>query len=73
MNRNLDKIYFRVMRDGKGVNVCFSDLTPNERADIYEELVLKGDSHIAEYYRRVAYHLADRLKAIGDELDLRGE
>lgn len=27
MQRNLDGVYFRVERDGKWQNICFSDLT----------------------------------------------
>ena len=30
MDRNLDGIYFRVQRDGKWGNACFSDLTQEE-------------------------------------------
>ena len=30
MDRNLDGIYFRVQRDEKWVNACFSDLTQEE-------------------------------------------
>ena len=30
MDRNLDGIYFRVQRDGKWENACFSDLTQEE-------------------------------------------
>ncbi len=31
MNRNLDGYYFRVKRDGKWDNVCWSDMTDEER------------------------------------------
>ena len=30
MDRNLDGVYFRVQRDGKWGNTCFSDLTQEE-------------------------------------------
>lgn len=63
MNRNLDGCYFRVMRMGKCENVCFSDLTEAER-----EAVCRDRS--AEWYKSLAYHLADSLRAIGDALDL---
>lgn len=32
--RNLDGVYFRVMRDGKGVNVCWTDLDWEDRVDV---------------------------------------
>ena len=31
MNRELDGCYFRIVRDGVGQSVCFSDLTKEER------------------------------------------
>ena len=34
MNRNLDGVYFRVERDGKWQNICFSDLTTSEREEV---------------------------------------
>ena len=66
MNRNLDGIYFRVKRNGKYENVCFSDLTEAEREEVCKD-------RPAEWYRSVAYHLADCLKTIGNAMDIRGE
>lgn len=63
MDRNLDGVYFRVKRDGKWCNVCFSDMTPEERD------VVIGDRS-AEWWKSLAYILADRLKEIGDLLDI---
>lgn len=65
MDRKLDGIYFRVKRDNKYTNVCFSDLTKAERDE-----VCKGRS--TEWYRDLAYHLADKLKEVGDTFDLLG-
>ena len=31
--RNLDGVYFRVMRDGHGANICWTDLTWEERVE----------------------------------------
>ena len=31
MNRELDGCYFRIVRDGVGQSVCFTDLTKEER------------------------------------------
>ena len=36
MDRNLDGIYFRVQRDGKWGNACFSDLTQEEMERVME-------------------------------------
>ena len=65
MDRKLDGVYFRVKRDSKYVNVCFSDLTKAERDE-----VCKGRS--AEWYKDLAYHLADQLKEVGNTFDLLG-
>lgn len=66
MNRNLDGCYFRVKRDGKWQSVCFSDLTEKERDELFEGETQRS----ALWWKSLAYHLADRLKKIGDELDL---
>ena len=61
--RNLDGVYFRVRRNGKWQNVCFTDLTMEER-----DAVCAGRS--AEWFKSLAYHLADRIQRIGEEWDL---
>ena len=38
MDRNLDGIYFRVQRDEKWGNACFSDLTQEEMERVMEKL-----------------------------------
>lgn len=63
MNRNLDGIYFRVERNGKWQNICYSDLTYDER-----DSVTNGRS--GQWWRSLANHLADSLKEIGDEFDI---
>ena len=63
MNRNLDGIYFRVKREENYENVCFSDLSIEER-----DKVCEGRS--AEWFKKMAYYLADRLRNIGDEFDI---
>lgn len=63
MDRNLDGVYFRVKRDGKWCNVCFSDMTPEERD------VTIGDRSV-EWWRSLAYILADCLKEIGNQFDI---
>ena len=64
MNRNLDDIYFRVERNRKYENVCFSDLTEVEREEICKD-------RSAIWFKRIAYHLADRLQIMGNTLDIR--
>ena len=66
MERNLDGIYFRVQRDGKYKNICFSDLTD-------EEIELKFQDMPAEWWKRVALHLKERLIDIGEQFDITGE
>jgi hypothetical protein len=63
MNRNLDGIYFRIKRDGKWGNVCFSDLTDDEMNHVMQ-------NRSEEWYKRMCIYLGHRIKEIGDELDL---
>ena len=63
MNRNLDGIYFRIERNGKFENVCFSDMTEAEQRE-----VLKDKPII--FVTEVALEMAKRLHEIGEELDL---
>lgn len=65
--RNLDGMYYRVEREGKWLNICFSDLTEGERQKIFSNI------DDIEYLRRVCAYLADRLYAIGEQFDLVGE
>lgn len=65
MNRNLDGVYFRVQRDGKWQNICFSDLTIEERDKVCQ-------NHSTDWFKSLAYFLADVIKDIGDEFDIRG-
>lgn len=65
INRDLDGCYFRVKRGDKYENVCFSDLTERERDELFSR-----NEKSAEWWKSLAYHLADRLRLIGDELDL---
>lgn len=66
MDRNLDGVYFRVKRGDRWGNVCFSDMTPEEREEVIGE-------RPASWWRSLACILADTLKQIGDQLDLMGE
>ena len=66
MNRNLDGIFFRVKRDEKYENICFSDLTAEERDEICKD-------RSAEWFQTVAYHLADVIKRLGEEFEIIAE
>lgn len=62
---DMDGIYFRIKRNNKYENVCFSDLTNEERA------VVCSNKQI-EWFIRVAYHLAHCLYEAGAILDKLG-
>lgn len=66
MNRNLDGVYFRIKRDDEWQNICFSDLTEDEREDV-------GRGRSVEWWKSLAYRMADSLKEIGDTFDIVGE
>ena len=61
--RNLDGVYYRVVRDGNHVSRCFSDLSESEQAVIMEK-------YDAEQLRRLCRYLSMSLRQIGDALDL---
>lgn len=63
MNRNLDGIYLRVLREGSWQNLCFTDCTAEERAPFLSKLDNAG-------LIRVIEHLANALKQIGDQFDI---
>ena len=61
--RNLDGVYFRVCRNGKMMNICFSDLLEGEMVEI-----LKNKS--TEWLKSMCIILGKRIREIGDQLDL---
>lgn len=63
MNRNLDGVYFRTKRDNKYENICFSDLTKEERKEI-----LKNRDE--KWLKDLCCILADTIKKIGDQFDI---
>ena len=64
--RNLDGVYYRVVRDGNHVSRCFSDLSESEQDVIMEK-------YDAEQLRRLCRYLSMSLRQIGDALDLVGD
>jgi hypothetical protein len=63
MKRNLDGVYFRVKRDEKWEDICFTDLTQDERYRI-----LEGKS--AEWLKSMVLHLANIIEDIGELMDI---
>lgn len=63
IRRNLDGCYFRIERDGEWGSFCFSDLTDEERARFMASLNEDG-------LKSLCCHLADTIRAIGDQLDI---
>ncbi len=66
MNRNLDGIYFRVKREDKWRNVCFSDLTDKEKIEVMQ-------NKDVTWLKSLCITLGNSIKRIGDELDLIAE
>ena len=72
--RNLDGVYFRVERDGRWQNVCYSDMTADER----DEIARKRAEHAtpeqqAQWWRSMADILADALYDMGEQFGIVGE
>lgn len=63
MDRNLDGAFFRVKRDGKWKNICFSDMSTEERLEVLKDKDI-------EFVKRLCLIMADELKQIGDEFDI---
>lgn len=65
--RRLDGVLFRVKRsdhfDDRFENVCFTDLTQQE-----QDMVTAGRDLL--WFKNMVFILANRLREIGDELDL---
>jgi len=67
--RNLDGIYFRVQRDGKWQNVCYSDMEQRERNDIARKKIENSTpAEQAQWWRSMADILADQLYDMGERL-----
>ena len=64
MKRNLDGVYFRVQQeDGSWDNVCFTDLTENQRSDVMED-------RDRQWLKMMCHILAMKLREIGDTFDI---
>ncbi len=61
--RNLDGMWFRIKRDGKYQNICFSDMTTEERLEVLKDKDV-------EFMRRMCLILAEKMREIGDKFDI---
>lgn len=67
--RNLDGVFYRVQRGGGWCNVCFSDMTADERREvIYDRMSERPLDEQVGYYRRLAELMADQLYSMGEQL-----
>ena len=63
MNRNLDGIYFRVKRDEKWDNICFSDMTQDEMENVM-------NNRDIDWLKSMCVQLGRTIRNIGDQLDI---
>lgn len=63
MNRKLDGLYFRVNKDGKWVDVCFSDLTENEMKAVMQ-------NKDKPWLENLCMILGKQIRQIGDTFDI---
>ncbi len=63
IKRNLDGIYFRVKRDEKWDNVCFSDLTQDEMENVMKNRDI-------DWLKSMCIQLGKTIRNIGDQLDI---
>lgn len=63
VNRNLDGMFFRIKRDGRYQNICFSDMTTEERLEVLKDKDV-------EFMRRMCLIMAEKMGEIGDKYDI---
>ena len=63
INRELDGVYFRIKRGDKFENICFSDLTREERESVM-------DGRDERWLKYLCHILADSLRDIGEQFDI---
>ena len=61
--RELDGVYTRIIRDGKPVNRCFSDLTSEEQERFLQNLDKNGLITLCK-------HITEVMRSIADEFDI---
>ena len=67
--RELDGVYSRVIRDGKPVNRCFSDLTSEEQEHFMQNLDKNGLMTLCNHITEVMRNLADEFDIIRKETE----
>lgn len=65
MKRNLDGYYFRVQRNGRWQNVCFTDLTLDEQEEVMKDRDTK-------WLKSLVIGLASVIRDIGEIYDIAG-
>lgn len=69
MQRNLDGVYFRVQRDGRWQNVCYSDMEQAERDEVARKWAeTSTPDEQAAWWRSLADTLADQFYYMGEQL-----
>lgn len=63
MQRNLDGVFFRVRRNDKWENICWTDLTNEERALVSKDRPI-------EWWQGLTEILTNVIVDIGNQLDL---
>lgn len=67
--RNLDGVYFRVQRDGRWTNVCYSDMEQAERDEVARKMAeVFTLAEQAAWWRSMADLMADQLYDMGEQL-----
>ena len=61
--RNLDGVYFRVKRNGKWQNICFSDLTTKEMNEVLKD-------RNKTWLKELCKILGNTIHEIGEQLDI---
>lgn len=67
--RKLCGIYFRVKRDGKYENICFTDMTEEEQRKILDDDLLLSEEDLCNLCLR----LAQVVRNLGDMFDISAE
>jgi len=67
--RELCGIYFRVKRDGKYENICFTDMTEEEQRKILDDDLLLSEEDLCNLCLR----LAQVVRNLGDMFDISAE
>ena len=62
--RNLDGVYYRVKRDGKWCNRCYTDLTDDEQNEFMSRLDEEGLKRLCSFLANTLRNMADQMNII---------